>query len=185
MSHKLMLIVIILMYDSCLAIVILQGRAINFSPLSKSAKYPLITEEAAKATTADLADARQCHVNSLDKDKVKGKIVLCNGITDHLSTRKKIDAVKEVGGLGLIHITDSEGAVANNYMDFLATVVRPVNASALLQYVNSMSNPVATILPTVTVMDYKPAPMVAIFSSRGPSALSKNIIKVNTYINMD
>ncbi|MCI75703.1 subtilisin-like protease-like, partial [Trifolium medium] len=26
-------------------------------------------------------------------------------------------------------------------------------------------------------MDYKPAPMVAIFSSRGPSGLSKNILK--------
>ncbi|XP_058780809.1 CO(2)-response secreted protease-like [Vicia villosa] len=157
---------------------VIKGRAINFSPLSKSAKYPLITGEAAKATTADLAEARQCHFNSLDRDKVNGKIVLCRGTTtDHLVTGDKIDAVKEVGGLGLIHITDNEGAVADNYKDFPATVVRPINASALLQYVNSTSNPVATILPTIMVMDYKPAPVVAIFSSRGPSPLSKNIIK--------
>jgi len=38
---------------------------------------------------------------------------------------------------------------------------------------------VATILPAVTIIDYKPAPMVATFSSRGPSALSRNILKVS------
>jgi hypothetical protein len=43
----------------------------------------------------------------------------------------------------------------------------------------------ATILPTTTVIDYKPAPMVAFFSSRGPSALTKNIIKVRIYNDID
>ncbi|WJX36059.1 hypothetical protein P8452_23976 [Trifolium repens] len=156
---------------------VVKGEAINFSPLSKSADYPLITGESAKTTTADLAEARQCHSSSLDKNKVKGKIVVCDGIDDHQTTFAKIDTVKEVGGLGLVHITDKEGAVANNYVDFPATVVRSKDATTILQYVNSTSNPVATILPTVTVMDYKPAPMVAIFSSRGPSGLSKNILK--------
>ncbi|KAI5402788.1 CO(2)-response secreted protease [Lathyrus oleraceus] len=158
---------------------VIKGRAINVSPLSKSAKYPLITGEAAKTATADLAEARQCHFDSLDKDKAKGKIVLCDGTTDHLSTQDKIDAVKEVGGLGLVHITDSEGVVANDpYIDFPATtVVTPENAAPILEYVNSTSNPVATILPTISVLDYKPAPIVAKFSSRGPSELSKNILK--------
>lgn len=82
---------------------------------------------------------RQCHFDSLDKDKAKGKIVLCDGTTDHLSTVYKIDAVKEVGGLGLVHITDSEGVVANDpYIDFPATtVVTPKNAAPILEYVNS------------------------------------------------
>ncbi|XP_058780808.1 CO(2)-response secreted protease-like [Vicia villosa] len=157
---------------------VIKGRAINLSPLSKSAKYPLITGEAAKATTADLAEARQCHFNSLDKDKVKGKIVLCDGTTDHLSTGYKFLAVKEVGGLGLVHITDIDIAEANIYELLPATtVVTPKDASSILEYLNSTSNPVATILPTISVIDYKPAPMVASFSSRGPSTLSKNILK--------
>ncbi|KAL5073846.1 hypothetical protein RYX36_012830 [Vicia faba] len=156
---------------------VIKGEAINFSPLSKSSDYPLITGETAKTTTADLDEARKCHPSSLDANKVKGKIVVCDGINDDYTTYDKITIVEEVGGLGLIHITDIEGAVANNYKDFPATVVRPTNASTLLQFVNSTSNPMATILPTITVMDYKPAPMVAVFSSRGPSALSKNIIK--------
>ncbi|KAI5402782.1 CO(2)-response secreted protease [Lathyrus oleraceus] len=156
---------------------VIKGEAINFSPLSKSSDYPLITGESGKATTADLDEARKCQPSSLDPAKVKGKIVVCDGTNDDYSTYVKISIVEELGGLGLVHITDSEGAVANNYKDFPATVVRPINASALLQYINSTSNPVATILPSITVMNYKPAPMVAIFSSRGPSALSKNIIK--------
>lgn len=156
---------------------VVKGQAINFSPLSKSADYPLITGKSAKTITADLTEASQCHPSSLDKKKVEGNIVICDGIDGDYSTDEKIRTVQEAGGLGLVHITDQDGAVANIYADFPATVVRSKDAVTLLQYLNSTSNPVATILPTVTVIDYKPAPMVAIFSSRGPSALSKNILK--------
>lgn len=41
-------------------------------------------------------------------------------------------------------------------------------------------NPVATILPTVSVTKYKPAPVIAYFSARGPSPLTRNILKVKT-----
>ncbi|GAU24962.1 hypothetical protein TSUD_311970 [Trifolium subterraneum] len=113
------------------------GEAINFSPLSKSADYPLITGESAKTTTADLDEARQCHPNSLDKNKVKGTIVVCDGIDDLQTTNGKINTVQDLGGLGLVHITDKEGAVANSYGDFPATVIRSKDASTILQYVNS------------------------------------------------
>lgn len=57
------------------------------------------------------------------------------------------------------------------------------------QLINSMyymfvciwSNPMGTILPTVSVIDFKPAPQIAYFSSRGPSTLSPNIIKVSLF----
>ncbi|CAJ2642911.1 unnamed protein product [Trifolium pratense] len=157
---------------------LVKGEAINFSPLSKSADYPLITGESAKATTADLADARRCHLDTLDKKKVNGSIVICDGIDDDIyTTDDKIGVLQKLGGIGLVHITNNEGAVAENYGDFPATIVRPKDDATILQYVNSTSNPKATILPTTTVIDYKPAPMVAFFSSRGPSPLSKNIIK--------
>lgn len=39
-------------------------------------------------------------------------------------------------------------------------------------------NPTATILPTTEVVRYKPSPIVASFSSRGPSSLTENILKV-------
>lgn len=39
-------------------------------------------------------------------------------------------------------------------------------------------NPTATILPTADIPRHKPAPIVAYFSSRGPSVLTENILKV-------
>ena len=38
--------------------------------------------------------------------------------------------------------------------------------------------PTATILPTVEIQAQKPAPVVAVFSSRGPAQITENIIKV-------
>lgn len=38
--------------------------------------------------------------------------------------------------------------------------------------------PTATILPTIEVPRYRPAPVVAYFSSRGPSQLAESILKV-------
>ena len=44
------------------------------------------------------------------------------------------------------------------------------------------SNPVGTVLATKTVTNYKPAPIMAYFSSRGPAYSTKNILKVQSYI---
>lgn len=44
------------------------------------------------------------------------------------------------------------------------------------------SNPVATILPTEVVPNFKPAPAVAYFSSRGPTYGITSLLKVNILI---
>ena len=80
---------------------------------------------------------RQCHPNSLDKKKVKGKIVICDGIDDDYTTNDKIETVQGMHGLGLVHITDQDGAMVKNYGDFPATVVRSKDVATLLQYANS------------------------------------------------
>ncbi|PNX98976.1 subtilisin-like protease-like protein [Trifolium pratense] len=147
---------------------VIKGRAINFSPLSKSADYPMIYGEAAKTTTADSDEA---------SERKYCRFVCVDGINDDLSIGVIITIVQALGGLGLVRITDQIGAEAEYYGDFPATVVRTKHAATILQYINSTSNPVATILPTSIVIDYKPAPIVATFSSRGPSSLSKNILK--------
>ncbi|XP_045807353.1 CO(2)-response secreted protease-like [Trifolium pratense] len=147
---------------------VIKDRAINFSPLSKSADYPMIYGEAAKTTTADSDEA---------SERKYCRFVCVDGINDDLSIGVIITIVQALGGLGLVRITDQIGAEAEYYGDFPATVVRTKHAATILQYINSTSNPVATILPTSIVIDYKPAPIVATFSSRGPSSLSKNILK--------
>ncbi|KAI4316968.1 hypothetical protein L6164_024888 [Bauhinia variegata] len=156
---------------------IIKGEGINFSPLSKSPTYSLVYGESAKADNAKLVEARNCYPGALDENKIKGKIVLCEGNDDEFSTSDKIDVVKEAQGVGVISINDQTRAVASVYRTFPATVISSKDATTVLQYVNSTNNPVATILETESVSNYKPAPMVAYFSSRGPSTLSRNILK--------
>ncbi|KAH1244229.1 CO(2)-response secreted protease [Glycine max] len=158
---------------------VVKGRAINFSPLLNSPDYPMIyAESAARANISNITDARQCHPDSLDPKKVIGKIVVCDGKNDiYYSTDEKIVIVKALGGIGLVHITDQSGSVAFYYVDFPVTEVKSKHGDAILQYINSTSHPVGTILATVTIPDYKPAPRVGYFSSRGPSLITSNVLK--------
>ncbi|KAF7817661.1 CO(2)-response secreted protease [Senna tora] len=156
---------------------VIKGQGIHFSNLSTSPQYPLVYGESATTGSANLAEARLCHPGSLDGSKVKGKIVVCDGKNDVYSTSEKIETVKESGGIGMVHVQDQSRAVASSYGAFPATVINSKDALPLFQYLNSTSKPTATILATVSVSNYKPAPQVAYFSSRGPSTLSNNILK--------
>ncbi|CAJ1975308.1 unnamed protein product [Sphenostylis stenocarpa] len=151
---------------------IIKGRAINFSPLSKSPNYPIISGEFAKANNSTATEARHCQPNSLDGKKLHGKIVVCDGMHDYFL----VDTLKKFGGIGLVLIVNLS-VVADNFGNFPATEVNPKDGIKILQYIKSTSNPKATILATITVPNYKPAPEIAIFSSRGPSPLSSNILK--------
>ncbi|KAH0466020.1 hypothetical protein IEQ34_006123 [Dendrobium chrysotoxum] len=155
-----------------------KGDAINFSNLKKSATYPLIYGASARSnSSSDDADASHCNLDSLDGKKIKGKIVLCKHSTADYSTIAKADDLKTMGAVGAIFVNDLEKLVATTYMDFPATEVTSEGSDQILKYINSTKKPIATILPTITVPKYKPAPQVAYFSSRGPSLQTSNILK--------
>ncbi|EXB60669.1 Subtilisin-like protease [Morus notabilis] len=155
---------------------VVKGGGINFSPLQNSPVYPLVHAKSTKKSDADDNSASNCQGDSLEENAVKGKIVVCER-TDGYSVYDKRDTVKSLGGLGVVIVDDESRAVAENYKSFPATVISSKDAADILSYMNSTSNPVATILPTATMTDYKPAPAVAYFSSRGPSYVSPNILK--------
>ncbi|QCE16708.1 Peptidase S8 [Vigna unguiculata] len=157
---------------------VIKGEALNFSPLSNLPKYPLVYGESAKAKNARSADARQCFPGAFAKRLVKGKIVICDGEDHSYRTSLKVQAVGEVSGVGVIHVSDPVGgAEREDFGDFPVTEISSKDAHIIFQYVNSTSNPVATILPTVSTLDFKPAPIIPSFSGRGPSDFSKNILK--------
>ncbi|KAJ1288313.1 hypothetical protein BS78_02G079700 [Paspalum vaginatum] len=158
-----------------------KGGAINFSNLDRSPKYPLITGAAAKSSSvSDTESASHCEPGTLDSSKIRGKIVLCNHSLSDTSKAVKVDELKSAGAVGSILVDDVEGAVATTYIDFPATEVTSAAAAAIHKYIASASTSqpaVATIAPTATVTEYKPAPVVAYFSSRGPSAQTGNVLK--------
>uniref|UniRef100_A0A0C9SAZ1 TSA: Wollemia nobilis Ref_Wollemi_Transcript_1441_2604 transcribed RNA sequence n=1 Tax=Wollemia nobilis TaxID=56998 RepID=A0A0C9SAZ1_9CONI len=155
---------------------IYKGEAINFSNLSRSDMYPLVFAGDIAANTSSSEDASNCYPGSLDPQKVKGKIVICsNG--DSISKRMKKAAVQSSEGKGMIVVDEVGRSVASNFGSFPSSAVSDQVGAEILSYMKSTSNPLATILRTVTITNYKPAPSVAFFSSRGPGSLTENILK--------
>ncbi|XP_066398993.1 LOW QUALITY PROTEIN: CO(2)-response secreted protease-like [Miscanthus floridulus] len=155
-----------------------KGVAINFSNLDRSPKYPLITGAAAKSSSvSDTDSASHCEPGTLDSSKIRRKIVLCHHSQSDTSKLEKADELQSSGAAGCILVNDAERSVATAYLDLPVTEVTSAAAAAIHKYIASASQPVATITPATTVTEYKPAPVVAYFSSRGPSGQTGNILK--------
>lgn len=80
---------------------------------------------------------RNCKPESLDENKIKGRIILCDNDDGEYSSREKLAEVKRLGGVGLILNYDEVRAVASRYGDFPTTVVASKDASEILSYINS------------------------------------------------
>ncbi|KAL0351729.1 UNVERIFIED_CONTAM: CO(2)-response secreted protease [Sesamum calycinum] len=158
---------------------VIKGGGINFSGLNKSAIYPLIDGTSAKSSSNqhDQADARNCIPGSLDDSKVKGKIVLCENKDDDYGAKDKFDTLTSQGAVGMILVDNNDRQVPSKYGTFPIAAVTEEDGAQILSYVKSNSNPLATILPTVLIPNYKPAPVVGYFSSRGPTFGIKNLLK--------
>jgi len=88
--------------------------------------------------------------------------------------------VQRAGGVGIILGNNKTYAndVPSDPCFIPATGVTYENTLKLVQYIHSSHNPMAQLLPGRTVLDTKPAPSMAMFSSRGPNIIDPNILKV-------
>ncbi|XP_059653728.1 CO(2)-response secreted protease-like [Cornus florida] len=155
----------------------LQGSAINFSNLTRSKTYPLAFGESIASKFTPVSDARNCFPGSLDSKKVAGKIVVCVDTDFNVATRIKKLVVEDCKAKGLILIDDVEKDEPFDSGVFPFTEVGNIAGSQILDYINSTRNPTATILATNEIRRFRPAPVVAYFSSRGPGGLTENILK--------
>lgn len=88
--------------------------------------------------------------------------------------------VKRAGGVGLILGNTPENGFdlpADAHL-LPATAVSYEDVTKIRNYITSTKTPMATILPGQTVLDVKPAPSMASFTSRGPNVIDPNILKV-------
>ncbi|XP_055804581.1 subtilisin-like protease SBT1.5 [Solanum dulcamara] len=121
--------------------------------------------------------AATCMPDSLDKERVRGKIVVCDrGGTPRVS---KGEIVKEAGGVGVV-VTNvapmGEGLIADAHL-IPGLGVTESAGNLIRDYINSNDNPKAAMTFYETQVGVKPAPVVASFSSRGPSAESNFVLK--------
>ncbi|KAK0592199.1 hypothetical protein LWI29_015096 [Acer saccharum] len=149
---------------------ILKGISINTVDLTNTT-YPLIYGGDAPNVNGGFSHtlSRFCIGDSLDKNLVKGKIVLCDGL---VSGRGPLYA----GAVGTVIQDTIRRDNADNFPLPISYVNR-ADGSNILIYIKSNSNASATIFKSMQGNDTK-APYVVSFSSRGPNPITFDILKV-------
>ncbi|KAK8473545.1 hypothetical protein PHAVU_001G165266 [Phaseolus vulgaris] len=122
-------------------------------------------------------ESQFCLRGSLPRDKVKGKMVVCDrGVNGRA---EKGQVVKEAGGVAMI-LTNTEINLGEDSVDvhvLPASLVGFDEAVTLKDYINSTRRPLARIEFGGTVIGKSRAPAVARFSARGPSYTNPSILK--------
>ncbi|KAJ6879278.1 hypothetical protein NC652_032754 [Populus alba x Populus x berolinensis] len=136
-----------------------------------TAQLPLV-----HAGTAGGEGAEYCIIGSLKKKLVKGKMVVCmRGMNGRA---QKGEQVKLAGGKGMLLINTETGG-EELFADAHVLPATSLGASAgiaVKEYMNSTKRATASIAFKGTVYG-DPAPMLAAFSSRGPSSVGPDVIK--------
>ncbi|KAF8032919.1 LOW QUALITY PROTEIN: hypothetical protein BT93_D1723 [Corymbia citriodora subsp. variegata] len=144
-----------------------------FQPKDFGSAYPLVYAGANGNQISAF-----CAEGSLRNLDVKGKVVLCDrgGGIDRID---KGQEVKDARGAAMILMNDQ----LNGYSMLADAHVLPAthipyaDGLKIKAYINSTSNPTATILFKGTIIGNSDAPAVTSFSSRGPSFESPGILK--------
>ncbi|XP_065871906.1 cucumisin-like [Euphorbia lathyris] len=147
---------------------IYEGISINtFSP--QNTTYPIIyAGNAMNASGGNTGSGSSfCSLESLNKTLVEGKIVLCaDGFDD--------EDAHSIGAFGIV----STGFYTDVAFTFAlpTSLISSTNITNVMKYLNSTSEPTATIFKSFEDID-EFAPSVVSFSSRGPSPITKDILK--------
>ncbi|XP_022749980.1 subtilisin-like protease SBT1.8 [Durio zibethinus] len=118
-----------------------------------------------------------CLPGSLDPAFVRGKIVVCDRGTN--ARVEKGVVVRDAGGVGMILANtpvSGDEPVADSHLLPAVAVGRRVG-DLIRQYAQSDPNPTAVLVFGGTVLNVRPSPIVAAFSSRGPNMVTPQILK--------
>ncbi|KAJ4706542.1 Cucumisin like [Melia azedarach] len=148
---------------------IYEGISINTFDL-QNVMYPLIYGGDAANTAGGFTSARSrfCLEGSLDRNLVKGKIVLCDAAS---SGREPFND----GATGALMRGQSRRDSASSF-PLPVSYVDLNDGSKIFFYINSTRNATATIFKSTQDKDTL-APYVASFSSRGPNSITSDILK--------
>ncbi|XP_038681045.1 subtilisin-like protease SBT1.1 [Tripterygium wilfordii] len=121
--------------------------------------------------TAGGRGAEYCIRSSLNRNLVKGKIVVCQRDSNYTRTEQG-EHVQFVGGAGMILINE---LFADAHV-LPATAVSPQTGEAIIEHVKSSKNATASIVFHGTIYGTR-APKMAAFSARGPNKVGPDVIK--------
>ncbi|KAH6832058.1 hypothetical protein C2S53_005511 [Perilla frutescens var. hirtella] len=119
-----------------------------------------------------------CGKGVLEKADIEGKIVLCENGGSVVRVAKG-EAVKNASGAGMILMNqETQGYTLSAEAHVVpASHISYADAVKIKSYMTTVSTPTARLIFQGTRYNYKLAPVVAAFSSRGPSTPSPGILK--------
>ncbi|TKW28867.1 hypothetical protein SEVIR_3G357200v4 [Setaria viridis] len=117
-------------------------------------------------------------VHELDSGDAKGKVIACD-LGGSLSQLKLGKTVQDAGGAGMIALGNEESGQNTFAAAHIlpASYVNSIDAAVIRQYIKNSDKPTASIVFNGTLLGTTPAPVVAYFSSRGPSTQTPGILK--------
>jgi len=106
--------------------------------------------------------------------KVGYKIVVCNDSASLSVVTDNVKSAKVAAGLFI-----SKDSFFELFVRFThpGAIISPEDGLTILNYVNQSTNPIATLRFQETILGSKPAPVVATYTSRGPSVSCPNVLK--------
>ncbi|KAF3439695.1 hypothetical protein FNV43_RR17973 [Rhamnella rubrinervis] len=123
------------------------------------------------------SSSNMCLPGSLEPSAVRGKVVICDrGVNARV---EKGAVVRDAGGIGMIlanTAASGEELVADSHL-LPAVAVGMKIGDTIRQYAESDPNPTALLSFGGTVLNVRPSPVVAAFSSRGPNLVTPQILK--------
>ncbi|KAJ4747967.1 Subtilisin-like protease [Rhynchospora pubera] len=143
----------------------LKGQSLSSTALTEG-KYPIISSTDAKAANATAQDA------------LTGRsIVICTRGSN--ARVAKGEAVLQAGGVGMVLINSASTGneiIADAHV-LPATHITFSDGQTLLSYLKSNSIVLRNVTNPETVLNTKPAPFMAAFSSQGPNTITPGILK--------
>nr|XP_011461611.1 PREDICTED: subtilisin-like protease SBT5.4 [Fragaria vesca subsp. vesca] len=155
----------------------MKGKSLSSRSLPSRKFYPVISGANANAATASPEDSLLCLNGTLDPKKVKGKILVCQRGKNARTEKGEMAALAGAVGMVLVNDEASGNEIIADPHVLPATHLTYADGKRVFQYLNSTKTPFAHITPVKTVYGTKPAPFMAAFSSRGPSAIEPSILK--------
>lgn len=79
----------------------------------------------------------RCKPPALDRNKIRGKIVVCENFDNQYKVKERLKGVTSHGGIGIVLIDDDAHAVASTYGTSPISIITEDDATELLLYICS------------------------------------------------
>ncbi|KAD7478533.1 hypothetical protein E3N88_01669 [Mikania micrantha] len=157
---------------------IAMGNGVRIKCTSMRAPARIISASIANRGYFTPYQSSYCLESSLNYTKTRGKVLLCRHAERSTESKlAKSEVVKAAGGVGMILIDETDKDVAIPFVIPAAIVGRRMGNRILTYINNNMRNATSRIFASNAKLGSQPAPRVASFSSKGPNALTPEILK--------